>query len=97
MSECYVCGRSLLRGEGVRRSVQTGERHSRSRRPFHPFPSRLYTSKQYGPRTICPECAAGIDMEEAAARKRQIILAAVLFGLCVVMVLWRVVASAFNK
>jgi hypothetical protein len=97
MSECFVCGRSLARGEGVRRTVQTGERRSRSRRPFHLFSSRLHTSKQYAPRTICLACATEIDAEEEASRKRQMVLAVGLLGLCIVLVLWCIISSAFNK
>ena len=61
--ECYQCGRPLVRGEGMRRKVQTGERRSSSRQAFALFPSRHSTSRQFALRTVCPECAEKIDAE----------------------------------
>lgn len=80
MAECYLCGGYIPRGEGYRRTVQTGTSH------------RIYvgrraggsTGVQYGTRTICHTCARIQDEQKAGAGLRALgflALCAILFFL----------------
>ena len=61
MSECYICGKYISRGEGYRRKVQTGTS------------GRIYIGSRhggslgisYGFRTICQECAKNYDTKSS--------------------------------
>ena len=97
MPECFVCGEHLARGEGSRRKVEIGERRSRSRKTFALFPSRHYVSKQYGPRTVCSNCAAEIDEREEAERKANVRLTVMIVGFFVAIVSMCIVSSCVNR
>ncbi|MDD4527345.1 MAG: hypothetical protein PHF25_04815 [Candidatus Margulisbacteria bacterium] len=57
MASCYVCGKSIPKGEECRREVNTGHSFGWS------FGKRIVPSTRnyYSKRTLCPECANNHD------------------------------------
>ena len=78
---CYLCGAYIANGTGYRRRVYTGD----TSRVY--FGKRVSSSfgRQYGPRTLCYECA--IQHDKANKLKTSIILGGLFIGLLVIYII----------
>ena len=68
MASCYICGDDVPKGQGYRRKVHTGS--STGITSGGSFSARSYS----GIRTVCGNCAAAVDRENANATRRVMII-----------------------
>ena len=78
MADCYLCGTYIPRGQGYRRSVQTGTSH----RVYYGRRGGGSSGVQYGTRTVCHTCARIMDEQNEGGGLRTI----AFLALCALLV-----------